>query len=108
MKTLAALLGAVAAVVLAIALAVGAWQLGWFVKSKNVDRQVQIDNRNVGTQTAWRDEVVKTIADFELVDPSNTAARGALRNKACDLIDRLRPDYLTPDIETYNYAECEA
>lgn len=97
---------AVVALAALVGLSIGAWQLGWFVNEKNVDRQVHIDNRNKGTQTAWRDEAVKTIADYRLVDPTNTAARGALRTKACDLIPRLRSDYLTPNLIEFQTKEC--
>lgn len=97
-----------AGIVLAIiATSLISWQVGWWFKEKNTDRQVRIDNRNLGTQTAWRDEAVKTIADFELVDPANTAARGALKNKACDLIPRLRPDYTTPNLTAFAAKECK-
>lgn len=99
-------LALIVGLVVIAAVGIGVWQLGWFVEEKNVDRQVRIDNRNKGTQTAWRDEAVKTVADFELVDPDNTAARAALRNKACDLIVRLRPDYRTGDLESFAAREC--
>ncbi len=82
------------------------WQVGWLFKKENTDRQVRIDNRNLGTQTGWRDEAVKTIADYELIDPANTAARGALRNKACDLIVRLSPTYATSNLTDYQKKEC--
>lgn len=87
-------------------LAVGVWQLGWFVSAKNVDRQVHIDNRNTGTQTAWHDQALQDIRDFTLLDPSDTARRGALRNDACNLIGRLRPDYLTQDLSDFKNQEC--
>lgn len=99
------LLGLFAVIVIAV-LAIGTWQLGWFVAEKDTDRQVQIDNRNKGTQTAWHDEVVKTIADYQLVDPANTAARGALRNKACDLIPRLTETYRDSNIVAFESQEC--
>lgn len=93
-------------ILLTAALAVGAWQLGWFVEEKNTDRQVHIDNRNTGTQTAWRDEAVKTVADYYLVPEGHPEATGALRTKACGLIGRLRSDYLTPDLESFYAKEC--
>lgn len=108
MQVAKGVLATILGLVLLVALSIGAWQLDWFVKEKNVDRQVQLDNRNVGTQVAWRDEVLKTIADYEIIDPANTAARGALRTKACELIGRLRPDYVSPAIETFNIVECGA
>ena len=86
--------------------AVGVWKLGWFVKAKDTDRQVQIDNSNKGTQTAWRDQVVRDIKDFNLLDPSNTAQRGIIRDEACDLISRLKDPYKTPNIIRFEQEEC--
>ncbi len=83
------------------------WQVGWWFKAENTKRQVNIDNLNKGTQTAWHDEVVKTIADYDLVDPANTAARGALRIKACELIPRLSDPYRGETIDTFYNQECK-
>lgn len=83
------------------------WQVGWWFKAENTKRQVNIDNLNKGTQTAWHDEVVKTIADFNLVDQTNTAARGALRNKACELIPRLSDPYRGETIDAFYTQECQ-
>lgn len=103
MKTV---IGAIGAVILAAAVTVGGWQAGWWLKGKNVDKQVNIDNRNKGVQTAWRDEARNAVTDFYLVSVDNTAARGALRIKACGLIDRLVPSYLDDDLLTFESKEC--
>jgi FtsZ-interacting cell division protein ZipA len=91
----AAILGSIAILVV---LAVGAWRLGWFVKEKNTEKQVQVDNHQKGTQTAWYDEAVDAIRQLEIVDPANAGAKAALSHKACDMIARLdesyRDDYL--------------
>jgi cytoskeletal protein RodZ len=98
----------VAAVAVVFCLAVGVigWQVGWWFKEQNVNRQVNIDNNNNGTQTAWRDEAQNAIADYALIDPANTAARGSLRNKACDLIGRLNDDFISPDLANFYTLEC--
>jgi hypothetical protein len=101
-----AVLGTIGALLLVVVIAVGGWQAGWWLQEKNVNRQVQIDNRNKGVQTAWRDEARNAITDYELVDPSNTAARGALRNKACSLIVRLVPSYKDGDLVQFETKEC--
>lgn len=92
--------------VLMVVVGVAGWQLDWWLQEKNVNREVQIDNRNKGVQTAWRDEARNAIADYALVDSSNTAARGALRFKACGLIDRLVPSYRDDDIVRFENKEC--
>lgn len=93
-------------VILVALLAVGGWQAGWWLNEKNVNRQVQIDNRNKGTQVAWRDEARSAVTDFYLVPAENTAARGALRNKACSLIVRLVPSYKDSDLVSFETKEC--
>lgn len=85
---------------------VAGWQFNWWLAGKNVDKQVHIDNRNKGTQTAWLDEARNAISDYQLVDPANTAARGALRIKACTLIQRLAGPYRQDDLLTFQTKEC--
>lgn len=101
-------LAALGSLVLVAAIIWGGYVFGWWLKKDVTDRQVKIDNRNLGTQQAWQDEVSKTIADFEIIDPSNSAARGALRNKACRLIVKLSDTYRTSDIDLFYELECAA
>lgn len=97
---------AIVAVALIALIAFGAWHLFWRVKKADVDRDVQIRNRNTGTQTAWRDEARATVSQFHLTPTDQAAARSALRTQACDLIVRLRPDYRTADLDTFYAQEC--
>ncbi len=106
METAKGILVAIVAFVMMAILGIAAWQFGWFVTEKNVDRQVNIDNRNKGTQTAWRDQAVQNIKDYELVDPANTAARSALRDQTCELIARLTPPYRDTIIVRFETKEC--
>lgn len=106
MRKTTAVFATLGALLLVVVIGVAGWQLDWWLKEKNVNRQVQLDNRNKGVQTAWRDEARNAVTDFELVDPSNTAARGALRVKACGLIDRLVPSYLDDDLVRFEAREC--
>lgn len=85
---------------------VAGWQFDWWLQGKNVDKQVHIDNRNKGVQTAWMDEARNAVSDYALVDPSNTAGRGALRNKACTLIERLAGPYRQDDLLSFQSKEC--
>lgn len=85
---------------------VAGWQFGWWLEGKNVDKRVQIQNHNKGVQTAWMDEARNAATDYDLIDPANTAARGALRTKACDLIVRLTGPYLQSDLASFQAREC--
>lgn len=96
----------VVGIVAAIAVALIGWQVGWWFKAENVERQVRVDNTNTGTQTAWRDEVLSSISDFELLDPADTARRGAVRRQACAIIPRLGGPYYTPEIQVFDESEC--
>lgn len=97
----------VAIIAATVVLAVGGYQLGWWLKADSTERQVQIDNSNTGTQTAWHDQAIQGIRDYELVDPSNTAARGALRNQTCELIARLSDPYRDNIIVAFEAKECK-
>ncbi len=98
----------VVAIIASVAvLAIGGYQLGWWIKADSTERQVQIDNSNTGTQTAWHDQAIQGIRDYELVDPSNTAARGALRNQTCELIARLSDPYRGDIIVMFYDKECK-
>ena len=59
-------LATVVVVALLIVIGVAGWQFGWWLEAKNVDRQVQIDNTQKGTQQAWQDQVLADIRDASL------------------------------------------
>lgn len=106
MKAVAAALAVVVAVVAIAVLAIGTWQLDWFVKEKDTNRQVHIDNRNTGTQTAWHDQVVSDIRDFNLLDESDHAHRAVLTEDACNLIGRLAGSYRDDQIVAFDEEHC--
>lgn len=72
-----------------VVMAIGAWQLGWFVTEKNVERKTEIDNTRTSTQEAWRNEAKRTISDIALLPEGAEAQKAVLTNQACDLIDKL-------------------
>lgn len=104
-KTITTLIVAIIASV--AVLAIGGYQLGWWLKADSTERQVRVDNSNTGTQTAWHDQAIQGIRDYELVDPSNTAARGALRAQTCQLIARLADPYHDDIIVAFDNEECK-
>jgi len=104
-SSLAAIALGIVAIFAVVILSIGAWKLDCFVKEKNTDRQVQIDNRQQGTQTAWHDKVLADIRDFRLLD-DNDPRRGAISDEACSYIPRLLPAYRDPSIEAFNSEEC--
>ena len=85
---------------------VAGWQIGWWFKTADTNRQVQLDNRNTGVQTAWHDQAVQGVKDYYLTPESNTAARGALRNQTCELIGRLVDEYKTTELVEFEQKEC--
>jgi hypothetical protein len=98
-------LAVAAGVVVAALVVVGGYLGGWWLKADTTDRQVGIDNRNTGTQTAWRDEAHDKVDDYLLLDPDSPAAQ-SLRNSACDLIGRLTDPYVDDDLADFQATEC--
>lgn len=87
-------------------LLVGGWQAGWWLRAEATDRRVKIDNIQKGTQIAWRNEAVRSIAQYHLLDVDNQAARAAVRIQACGLIASLTDTYRTPELTRFNDEEC--
>lgn len=87
------------------AIGVGGWQFGWWLEEKGVDRRVGIENRNTGTQTAWRDRVEELMSQISLL-PNDTPARDALIREACNKAGRLTDNYYTPEIEVFVTENC--
>jgi hypothetical protein len=96
---------AIGAVVLIVVIGVAGWQFDWWLTEKNVNRQVQIDNRNLGTQTAWRDEAYSLIRDVQVL-PEGQPARANAIDRACSLIGRLTDPYKDDDLVAFQSQEC--
>lgn len=84
-----------AAAGLALLIAVGIYLAGWWLRADSKDRQVRIDNHNVGVQNAWRDEALDHLTEIEVLQnsPQSTAAVAALKDRTCDLIAKLTDTY---------------
>lgn len=83
----------------------GAYELGWFLEAENTERQVQIDNNNSGTQTAWQDKVQNNIAKIETLGEGSPASR-ALTHEACEYAGKLTDQFFTRDIEDWYNTNC--
>ena len=94
-------IGGLAVIVVAIGLYLGYWVL----VRDTTDRQVGIDNRNTGTQTAWMDEATDLVNEASLL-PADAPQRGALERQACDLIGRLSDPYMTDLLVAFQETEC--
>lgn len=93
------------AIVLLVGIGVAGWQFDWWLAGKNVDRQVNLENNNRGTQTAWRDEARKLVRQADLL-PEDAPQRLALVDEACGYIDRLNKHYLTDQLAGFEAANC--
>lgn len=106
MSTPKIVLASLAGLVLVAALGVVGWQFGWWLEGANVNRRVGIENKNLGTQTAWRDEALDLMNQASLLD-EQAPQRAALNRQACDLIGRLTGNYRTDErIELFWDREC--
>lgn len=84
-----AFLVALGALLVATALAVGAWQLGWFVEAKNTDRRTQVNDLSQGRQQALTSKVlrdIRTVRDIDTQEqtPAVVAQRVAIVDGICD------------------------
>lgn len=93
------------ALIVVVAIGVAGWQFDWWLAEKNVDRQVRIENRNTGSQTAWRDRINTLLVDIETVG-EDQPARQAMIHEACTLSGRLTDNYLTDQIEQFQIDYC--
>lgn len=82
----------VGVVLLVVVVSVGAYFGYWWLARDTTDRRVGVENRNLGTQTAWRDEALDLMNQADLLEP-NAPQRAALEQQACDLIGRLHGPY---------------
>lgn len=106
MRSLGIVVGVLGAIALVVAVGVAGWHFGWWLQEKNTDRRVGIENRNLGTQTAWRDEALDLINQADLLPPE-APQRQALEDQACDLIGRLTDNYKTDDrLLSFEAREC--
>lgn len=106
MNTVKGFLVTVLVVVALAGISLGGWQLGWWFKTQDTNRQVKLDNRNTGAQTAWRDEVERGIRDYALLSDANPAQKNAVRNQTCDLIGRLVSVYKSDNIVQFESEHC--
>ena len=88
------------------AISVVGWRVGWWFKKANVEKQVEIDNSNKGTQQGWHDAAVKAVSDYTLINSANTAARGQLRKQACELIGKLQGTWASQDLKGFYSLQC--
>lgn len=104
-NVLKAVVAGIACLLLLVGIGVAGWQFGWWLEEKNVDRKVGIENRNLGTQTAWRDEAKKLINQASVL-PEGAPQAAALERQACELIDQLVDTYMTDQLAAFEAANC--
>lgn len=109
-------LGALALVV-AIALAVGAWHLGWLAQSANQDRRTEINDRSYARQQALLVESTRLVSTVSEIDsqieasPDSTktlsAQRRAIVAQACEIALKLTAETTQPQaLKAFISKEC--
>lgn len=118
MKSLSVVLGVLLAILLLALLAVGGWQLGWWLKEESTNRTTGIANESLARQQARLDEVLdkaETIADIDvqvvLVTPEQAkpilAQRAAVVEQFCDAYGGLTGRLTIPtSIDVLASEEC--
>jgi hypothetical protein len=84
---------------------IGGWRLNWWLTKADTDRRVGIDNRNLGTQTAWHDEAINLFNEADLL-PEGSPAAPSLRRQACELSGRLVDSYRDNTIQEQEALHC--
>lgn len=99
-----AVVGILIGIILIVAILFGGRELGWWLKADNVNRQVRIDNTNIGTQQAWYDEVTEGMQDTVVLPDG--PQKQAIVKKVCELIPRLTETYQTSNVLDYQQEYC--
>ena len=82
------------AVLLIVAITVGGWLGGWWLKGANTDRQAHIDRQNYGSQLAYITKVQRTDSDVaaigvQLADPNlSPEQKDALKNEKIAIVNQ--------------------
>jgi hypothetical protein len=108
-------------IIVIAALAVGAWQLGWFVKEKNVERSAHIYRQSYANQERLREDISEKITavatieseykslswpeEKEEIQALESQAR-AITNITCHDAEQISGDELSPSQSEYISANC--
>jgi hypothetical protein len=105
------------ALVLVAGLAVGGWQLGWWMKSYSVSRNAQIAQQSYGAQLADIQQIEQSIASINSVNVQLTTApatekaqlvaqKQALVNQACQFASLVNPGNMPSTVATFAATYC--
>lgn len=98
--------------VVVAALSVAAWQIGWKVEEKNVDRRTEIGNDSLGRQQALTDQVLNEISTIRDIDtqqqtPEVIAQREAIVEQMCSNASKLTGRItMAPTAQSFITTEC--
>lgn len=115
-----AALATILGLVLIVGLAIGGWQLGWFLKSETVNRNAKINRTSYEVQQTYHEKVLSDMDDVRRLDSQISdrayadqvfelrAQRIAAIRVTCDHISRLTTSGagLDPDIQSFDTKEC--
>lgn len=84
-----------------VVFSIAAWQLGWFVEAKNVDRRTQVSNLSLNRQQALQSQVLSEIATVRDIDtqeqtPEVLAQRKAIVTSICESAGMLSGSLTLP------------
>lgn len=106
MRATKATLAIILAIIVVVALSIGAWQLNWFVAAKNTDKTTQIIDASLGHQDALRTKILENIRQVTgpgVPDVQKTQINGEI----CDAAGQLTGKVKLPQAAiTYIAQEC--
>lgn len=118
MSTPTRVLVALAGVVLAVAVAIGGWQLGWWMNEESVNRTARISNDSYARQSALVDDVLdkhRTALDIDVQITTATpeqasvlrAQRIAVVAQLCDSFGQIKTAVTVPtSVAAFASQEC--
>lgn len=94
----------------------GGWQMGWWFKSHNTDRQAHVNRQSYGFQQATREHITQLFRDVSDIDvqlaqmPDNAdqlaAQQKAIKDQICQAAEQITGDPLPADQGDWVHDHC--
>lgn len=108
MKRSSIALAVVVSIVLVVAIAIGGWQLKWWMRSETVNRNAQINQESFNRQNALIEQILDDIKDAETAGIP-AGQRIAIVDQICDSAAKLTGTIqLSPNAQAFINQECPA
>lgn len=101
-----AVLATILGLVLVVALIIGGWQLGWWLKKETVNRNAQINQGSYGRQVALVDDLTRKYAEVQNPNLPENQKQAIVTEMCVDFGFLTGKVELNPNITNYLNTEC--